>query len=265
MAYIFQIDELMPASVSGYVGIDSATFRYPLTPFWWRPGSAAAKRGIELEGADFFHQNSFAYDPRNNTGDISAICGNQTFRDYSWSLTWQTPPVTDTGSDSRYYDFSISLNPITDFGPINPANFYGSSATLSGYDQTTPPANGDGTLSNPVDADWLLGEIDGWDGLTHGSNNTARSFRTESDEGWRCIVSFFEARPQGYWFSGTPFGMVGDLGTLWNGLFSTFVIKETRKNFPTLWKTAQITSADFPVGPDSSTSEIGRASCRERV
>jgi hypothetical protein len=274
MAYISQLDGLKPYSVNSYVGIKSVSYRHPFTPFWWRPGTSSVKRGIELDGKVFHAQNSFVYpDDSDWPDDRTLVCGSLSYRQKVSNYTWEGASCTAYASGQetvlRYYDFATSAAALTEIAYDPPLGvgppFYG----LPGVTSPTPRTQTfgslragprvvdscsltvfDSQLSGPVDAEWLIGVIEDWDGSTHISNNTSYSFHTESTQGWRCRVAFMEVRPHGYWFSGTPFGMTGDLGSLWNGNYSAYVIKEIRKNQPRVWKTAQLKPGAFPEDPD---------------
>lgn len=264
MAWLFQIENLIPPSISP-VGQKTVSYRHPLTPFWWRPGTAGQKRQITLRGEDFHSQNVTAYPTDDDYPENpQAVCGSTTYRQASSTYTWSGASCTAYASGSqsitRYYDFTVStaVQTLIEYDPpLNPGPpFVGLPGITSPIprDATSSSLRGDVTyetssctldaydrlLSDEVDAAWLIDQTAVWSAQSDAVKNMslstglsgAYSEQSEGQDGWFAVVSFLDVRPQGFWFSGTPSGMTGNLGDLWNGNFSAWLVMETRRNFP---------------------------------
>lgn len=275
MSWLFSITNLRPVTVlTNMVAVKTVLEQLPLTPFWARPAGIGTRRGIELDGADFFRQSYVKHTDTETppSTDLTFECGSKTYRNYLETYTNEGPDCGEIGFQSYtpqssidyHYDFSIRGKPIrnSDTYPGQPYFSYPRSATEWNFDHgpADPPItygcsrrSATGNASNEVTKAWMEGQLADWQALDGAvkddlySGYPSPSFKTESTEGWKLRIGFHEVRPQGFWFSGTPFGMTGDLGELWNGSYSTWVIKETRKNFPSVWSEVTMHgSAIFP-------------------
>lgn len=258
MAWIYQIDNLKPY-MPGNVGSRTIVTPLPLTPFWWQPATAGQKRGVALDGKDFFPQHTTTYPTDADFNhNPTKVCGFKSYRQMhtTWDYEGDCLSYYLDGykTTTYFYDFSVNGTRQVSIAEenIEPGFFLRArSATYATLrDEPYPRGGGspqctlvmDSTFSNEVDLTWMQGQIGVWQASsnadkTASNNNTSSSLLTESNHGWRLRVSFHEIKPQGYWFSGPASGMTGDIGTRWNGNFWTYLVKETRKNYPRIWNT----------------------------
>lgn len=292
MAYTPFISISRPATIGAFVGGKTVIERKPMTPFWVAPADGE-RRGIELDGADFLRQNHSAYGDTDTppSTDLDIVCGNKTFRNYLETYTNEGPDCGDVGyeghvassSVDRHYDFTVQGNPIVTIVafPGQPYYSYPRSAAEWNFDHgpADPPVTDGcsrraayGDASNEVTKVWLEGQLAAWQGISDALKDSlydgfgSLSYASDSTEGWKLKIAIFEYRPQGHWFTGTNFGMTGDRGDHWNGKFSTDIIKQTRKNFPSLWLEAtKRTSDGFLFAPDRGTITTGFPTTGESI
>lgn len=247
---------------TGNVAVRKAVgYSHPVRPYWTSPGSQVSKRGIALFGSDFIHQPSYT---RADSEDDWALCaGNQTFQVFNLVVDDYHYPDNHTfyGEWTGTYAYNF-LGPI---GPntLKPALTQDPAGIINGtfwpdspqtattanehveyeYTSGTPPVvvgtdvfDRTRTLREPVTRAWLLGEVGSWDSMSDANKaargNATMSYTSSSSDGWRAAVSRADIKPTGKWFANNASGMTGNLATYWNGNFSTYAIKERRKNIP---------------------------------
>lgn len=256
-----------------------ATFRLPLTPFFNDATKLGTSRSRGFRGNDFFRQYKTS-GPFVSNDDAQIFCGYAAYRTFTSIDLDEDASSQWTGSRTRSYHFDAATNTVTlqtdtDGNPTI-GNIWPNSPTTAtqGATDNDPPDHTEITLSEEVNKDWLTGELTRWLGMPEafvqatGSGLGTYSFigqgATESEsDGWLAIVGGGLCTAQGPWFSGTPFGMVGDEGEKWNGNFSTFVSRATRKNAPCLYQESGIRSDGVVIAPQFNPLAVGRSIYRQ--
>ncbi len=225
----------------------SAVFRLPLTPFFIDAATRANQRTRGFHGDDFFLQNKRTrhFDDEGELTD-EPICG---FAAYRQSDSEDRDDGTWTGSLVRSYVFDTEENEVRveteETGTHAIGTTHSRTATVSqqGFAFNDPPDHTTITLSAEVEKGWLAGQLDAWrsedeefrdatgNGLGMYSFIGQGATRTESD-GYLASVGGGDAVALPHVFAGTPIGMTGDEGELWNGNFHAWVRKVTRMNEP---------------------------------
>jgi len=274
----FSTTDLLPKMPR--ISMRTAIFNIPLTPFFNDPAMTANVRSRGFHGSPFFRQNknTRAFDENSVLTD-EPICGFDAYRQSS-SVDYNENNTNPwTGTLIRSYVFNTDNNTLTvateEIGKHTIGLTHTRTATHSyqGNRFNDPPTHTEITLSEPLTKDWLQGELTRWLGMPDefiqatGSGLGTYSYigqgatSSESD-GSLAIVGGGRCRAQGPWFSGTPFGMVGNQGDLWNGNFSTWVRRVVRKNAPTLHQESG-TLSNGAVAVGSSNLAVGRSIYRQ--
>lgn len=233
--------------------LKSCVFALPLTPFFNHPGNRSITRTRGFNGKDFYLQFK-------NNGpfilpeDKEVYCGFDAYRGFT-SVNHAPDPVPWgwTGSNTIFYAFDTDARAVTVQTDVvgRPAlgNMWPDSATHATQGDPThdPPDHVEITLFDQVNRDWLSGEFDRWmaqaddfrEATGHGLGTYSYvgqgATRSESD-GYMAVIGGGDVVARGITFGGTPWGMTGDEGDVWNGRFSAWVKKVVRKNAPALWR-----------------------------
>lgn len=244
----FTPNDLMPPKPA--LTIKQVLFHLPLTPFFINPASSANTRTRGFHGDDFYCQFKSS-GPFVTYDDAEIFCGFAAYRTFTSVDLDESPPggLPWSGSITRSYHFDNDANRVSvqaqETGRPTIGNIWPDSPTTAtqGKTDNDPPDHIKITLSEPVDKDWLAGELQRWmaepddfrnatgSGLGTYSYIGQGATRSESD-GYLGIVGGGDVVAFGPWFSGQPIGMVGDEGEKWNGNFSTWVKRVRRKNAP---------------------------------
>lgn len=238
--------------------IKSVRFHLPLRPFFMDPARSANERTRGFHGDDFYLQfkNTREF-KEDDTFEDEPICGFAAYRtitsvDFAVDEDGQPPQDPWTGTRIRSYVFDqednqVRIETLEDGRPtIGLTHTRTATTAYQGDRFEDDPVNHILiTLSEPVDKAWLAGELQRWmdepddfrdatgGGLGTYSYIGQGATRSESD-GYLGIIGGGDVVAFGPWFSGQPYGMVGDEGELWNGNFSTWVNRVRRKNSPIL-------------------------------
>lgn len=232
------------------VTIKQVWFNLPLTPFFINPASSANSRTLGFHGDDFYLQFKTS-GPFIAAEDMELFCGFDGYRTFTSVDLDEETTQPWSGSRTRSYQFNTDAKTVTvqtdEGGRPTIGNMWPTSPTTAtqGATDNDPPDHTEITLSIAVDKAWLAGELQRWmdepddfRDMTGGGLGTYSyigqgATRSESD-GYLAIIGGGDLVAFGPWFSGEPFGMVGDEGEKWNGQFSTWVNRVRRKNAPTL-------------------------------
>lgn len=242
----FTSSDLMP--IQSLVPIKQVWFNLPLTPFFIPPAGSANERTRGFHGDDFYLQFK-SNGPFVASGDVEVFCGFAAYRTFtSVDLDEETSHPWN-GSRTRSYQFDTDAKTVTlqtdEVGRPTIGNMWPTSPTTAtqGVTDNDPPDHTEITLSVPVDKAWLAGELQRWrdesdefrdatgSGLGTYSYIGQGATRSEGD-GYLGIIGGGDVVALGPWFTGTPWGMVGDEGEKWNGQFSSWVNRVHRKNAP---------------------------------
>ncbi len=230
--------------------IKRVRYSLPLTPFFIRSASSANSNTRGFHGDDFSLQfkSSGPFIP---VPEIEFFCGTAAYRTFTSVDLDEEATHPWTGSLTRSYVFNTENNTVSVqaavVGRPTIGNIWPDSPTTAtqGATDNDPPDHTTITLSEPVDKDWLMDELQRWmdesddfrdatgGGLGTYSYIGQGATRSESD-GYLGIVGGGDVVAFGPWFTGTPHSMIGDEGDFWNGNFSTWVSRVRRKNAPIL-------------------------------
>lgn len=230
------------------IPIKQALFRLPLTPFFNKAGSSADQRTRGFHG-DHFYSQFKSSGPLVDPEDKEVFCGYDAYRVFT-SVDLDEEAI-DPWSESRTRDyvFDTANNQVrvetTEVGRPTIGNMWPNSSTTATQGSTgnDPPDHTEITLSEPVGKAWLEGKLSEWSsqseefrdatgtGLGMYSYIGQGATKTESD-GYLATVGGGHVLVLPTTFSGTPYGMTGDEGEFWNGNFSAWVQRVTRKNEP---------------------------------
>lgn len=244
----FTPGDLMP--IQSLVPIKRVSFSLPLTPFFINPASSANARTRGFRGDDFYLQFK-SNGPFLAVEDVEVFCGFDAYRTFtSVDLEQQTSNPWN-GSRTRSYQFDTGAKTVTvqtdQVGRPTVGNIWPDSTTTAtqGAIDKVPPDHIEITLSEAVDNAWLTGELQRWtaesDDFRYATGTGLGTYsyigqgatRSESD-GYLGIIGGGDVVAFGPWFTGTPWGMVGDEGEKWNGQFSSWVNRVRRKNAPVI-------------------------------
>lgn len=265
----FSLIDLVPGSVrEAGVSEVQAWFSLPLTPFFMHPGTGADLRTRGFHGNDFYLQNkSTRWFDENGVLTDDPICGFAAYRRFESQDFDEEAVVNFTGSIVRSYVFEDDEVRIHNEETGNPTIGLTHSRTATKSYQgdrfNEPPNHTEIELSDAVDKGWLAGQLQAWmakpDSFRDATGSGLGTYayvghgatRTDSD-GWLATVGGGHAivRPGEFW--GTPWGMTGDEGELWNGKFSADVLMRTRKNAPAVHRE---TSDNYSNGRFFATAE----------
>jgi hypothetical protein len=244
----FSANDLMPPIPA--VPIKQVWFRLPLTPFFIAPAGSANSRTRGFHGDDFYLQfkNTREF-KEDGTLEDEPICG---FAAYRKSTSVDLSEEDDwSGTLTRSYVFDQDANQVrvetVEDGNHTIGLTHTRTATTAKQKDAfeDPPAHIEITLSEAVDKAWLAGELQRWmsepDDFRDATGNGLGTYsyigqgatRSESD-GYLGIIGGGDVVALGPWFSGEPYGMVGDEGDKWNGQFSTWINRVRRKNAPVI-------------------------------
>jgi hypothetical protein len=273
----FNTTDLLPKMPR--IPVKQASFRLPLTPFFNDETRLGSTHTRGFRGNDFFRQYKTS-GPFVSNDDAEIFCGYAAYRKFTSTDLDDDASFKWTGSRTRSYHFDTDSNTAsvrtdTDGNPTI-GNIWPNSPTTAtqGKADNDPPDHIEITLSEEVDKDWLNGELSRWlampaqfieatgNGLGTYAFIGQGATKSESD-GWLAIVGGGRCQAHGPWFSGTPFGMVGNEGEKWNGNFSTFISKVTRKNAPCLYQESGIRSDGVVIAPQFNPLAVGRSIYRQ--
>lgn len=271
----FTSNDLMPHPLA--VPIKRVSFRLPLRPFFMDPAGSANERTRGFHGDDFYLQFK-SNGPFVSQEDTEIFCGTAAYRTFTSVDLDEETTYPWNGSRTRSYQFDTDANTVTvqtdEVGRPTIGNMWPTSPTAAtqGATDNDPPDHTEITLSVAVDKAWLAGELQRWmdesddfrdmtgSGLGTYSYIGQGATRSESD-GYLGIIGGGDVIAFGPWFSGEPFGMVGDEGEQWNGNFSSWVNRVRRKNAPTLHQEVS-TNDDYVSGPGWNAA-VGRSIYRD--
>lgn len=238
--------ELIPGPYR--IPVKQAIFRLPLTPFFNRAGSSADERTRGFHG-DFFFSQFKSSGPFVDPEDKQVFCGNAAYRVFTSVDLDDEASNPWSGSRTRDYVFDTANKQVrvetVELGRPTIGNIWPDSATTAtqGVTDNDPPDHIEITLSEPVGKAWLEGKLGEWlsqsvefrdatgNGMGMYSYIGQGATRTESD-GYLATVGGGHVEVLPTTFSGTPIGMTGDEGELWNGNFSAWVQRVRRQNEP---------------------------------
>jgi hypothetical protein len=245
----FTSNDLMPSQ--SLVPIKRAWFSLPLTPFFIPAANSANARTRGFRGNDFYLQFK-SNGPFVAADDVEVFCGFAAYRTFSSLDLDDDPPGSgSSGSRTRSYLFNTGAKTVTvqtiEVGNPTIGYMWPTSPTTAtqGATDNDPPDHTNITLSGEVDNAWLAGELQRWTdesdefrdatggGLGTYSYIGQGATRSESD-GYLGIIGGGDVVAFGPWFTGTPWGMVGDEAEKWNGQFSSWVNSVRRKNAPVI-------------------------------
>lgn len=232
------------------VPIKQVLFRLPLTPFFINPAGSANSRTRSFHGDDFYLQFKTTREfKKNGTLEDDPICG---FAAYRKSTSVDLSEEDDwSGTLTRSYVFDQNANQVRVETVQDGNHTIGLTHTRTANTAKQndafedPPTHIEITLSEIVDKAWLVGELQRWrdesdefrdatgGGLATYSYIGQGATRSEGD-GYLGIIGGGDVVALGPWFTGTPWGMVGDEGEKWNGQFSSWVSRVRRKNAPVI-------------------------------
>jgi hypothetical protein len=245
----FTSNDLMPSQ--SLVPIKRAWFSLPLTPFFIPAANSANARTRGFRGNDFYLQFK-SNGPFVAADDVEVFCGFAAYRTFSSLDLDDDPPGSgSSGSRTRSYLFNTGAKTVTvqtiEVGNPTIGYMWPTSPTTAtqGATDNDPPDHTNITLSGEVDNAWLAGELQRWmaepDDFRDATGNGLGTYsyigqgatRSESD-GYLGIIGGGDVVAFGPWFTGTPWGMVGDEAEKWNGQFSSWVNSVRRKNAPVI-------------------------------
>ena len=245
----FTSNDLMPSQ--SLVPIKRAWFSLPLTPFFIPAANSANARTRGFRGNDFYLQFK-SNGPFVAADDVEVFCGFAAYRTFSSLDLDDDPPGSgSSGSRTRSYLFNTGAKTVTvqtiEVGNPTIGYMWPTSPTTAtqGATDNDPPDHTNITLSGAVDKAWLAGELQRWmaepDDFRDATGNGLGTYsyigqgatRSESD-GYLGIIGGGDVVAFGPWFTGTPWGMVGDEAEKWNGQFSSWVNSVRRKNAPVI-------------------------------
>lgn len=245
----FTSNDLMPSQ--SLVPIKRAWFSLPLTPFFIPAANSANARTRGFRGNDFYLQFK-SNGPFVAADDVEVFCGFAAYRTFSSLDLDDDPPGSgSSGSRTRSYLFNTGAKTVTvqtiEVGNPTIGYMWPTSPTTAtqGATDNDPPDHTNITLSGVVDNAWLAGELQRWtdesDDFRDATGNGLGTYsyigqgatRSESD-GYLGIIGGGDVVAFGPWFTGTPWGMVGDEAEKWNGQFSSWVNSVRRKNAPVI-------------------------------
>jgi hypothetical protein len=252
------------------VPIKRVNFSLPLTPFFMDRANSANQRTLGFHGDDFYLQFKSS-GPYVVQEDAEIFCGFASYRTFTSDDLNEAQPESSASSGTRTksYVFDRDANQVrlatVEDGHPTIGNIWPDSPTTAtqGNPNNDPPDHITITLSDAVGKDWLTGEFQRWmnesddfrnatgGGLGTYSYIGPGATRSESD-GHLGIIGGGDVVAFGPWFSGVPFGMVGDEGEKWNGKFSSWVNRVRRKNAPVIH--AEVSMRDG--FPDSGGSNL---------
>ncbi len=245
----FTSNDLMPSQ--SLVPIKRAWFSLPLTPFFIPAANSANARTRGFRGNDFYLQFK-SNGPFVAADDVEVFCGFAAYRTFSSLDLDDDPPGSgSSGSRTRSYLFNTGAKTVTvqtiEVGNPTIGYMWPTSPTTAtqGATDNDPPDHTNITLSGAVEKAWLAGELQRWmaepDDFRDATGNGLGTYsyigqgatRSESD-GYLGIIGGGDVVAFGPWFTGTPWGMVGDEAEKWNGQFSSWVNSVRRKNAPVI-------------------------------